>query len=269
MGKARERAKATKAKYQQGRIAIMFDGVSVPEQPDAIAIWQKVQDDVLCKIGKTGCVFEADGFLYKVAAKGKWEKVHPQYAKRSDILVIVSRDSIANLKLPRGSKSEYITRIKAGEGVIPPVGWIHAIVRNEEDGTEGTYWVAPSAFENSKPCSILTQEQIENITAIQESLSDVDNQTLDRWLYNMSCNQHPDWEIGILAKIAVIIEIERQHERTPSELKDIYHALMALSCMPIDNNLQNLLSSFPKAKAIKNLERVVSLWTHPIEFTAD
>lgn len=229
-------------------------------------IWDSVESAVLNRLGNSSsAVFDVEGHTFLLMHKTQWESIEQfsHLVGKADFVVHVddsSSDASEKLKASarNNGESKRLDRIKVLPGVVPPPGWIQAIIR-DSDGTENKYWVDPYQLNHGEPTSELTVEQIKAIKSIHHCLSDVDNSPLDVWLYNFSCNEYPDREIGVFALIAKVIEQERPYRRG-NELKDIYHVVVRLSCLGRDNMIGNLLSSMPEAKRIKNLERVVTRW---------
>src|SRR5262245_30605867 len=102
-------------------------------------------------------------------------------------------------------RGDHCRPVEAGP---PPKGWIRANLQ-EADGTLRAVYLDPKSINRKQePRSILTEAQKQQITRLREFFRDHDNRPLREWLYDFSCDEHPDREISIYEAMANVYQAE-------------------------------------------------------------
>ncbi len=115
---------------------------------------------------------------------------------------------------------------------LPPKGHTLAI----RDGEFG--WLPPGVVNKAVPVTILTPEQQERIKKIQWAFKNVDDLPLSTWLYNFSCDQHPEREITLHERLLPIFREEvRKRNCNRKEQIMLYKAMLACTVFRIPAEL--------------------------------
>ncbi len=146
--------------------------------------------------------------------------------------------------------------IPATPDVVPPSGWI--LVREANSGKD--YWVDPKTLKESAPRSELTMDQMDRIRRVALALQEHDSSPVETWFENMRRDQHPEGEILIWEVVVdvYLAELADRPSANAEERKLVYGVLVSASmlteeiCEP-----GKVMSMYPKAKSLPNLERVV------------
>jgi hypothetical protein len=147
--------------------------------------------------------------------------------------------------------------IPATPGTVPPSGWI--LVR--ETGTGKEFWADPKTLKRGPAISELSAEQHRRIERVAAALQEHDASTLAEWLDNMSRDHHPEVEISIWERVASVYEAEvkARPRADQAERHLIYGVLVSASMLPSDRcTAGTILSMFPAAKGLADLERVIN-----------
>jgi hypothetical protein len=146
--------------------------------------------------------------------------------------------------------------IPATSGSIPPPGWI--LVRENTSGQD--YWVDPKTLKANEPTSKLSLEQIERIKVLELALREHDSSSVDEWLTNMRRDRNPEAEIQAWEVIVEVYEMELK-DRPLAHVNErhlVYAVLVSASTLTKEIcDPGKVMSMYPKAKSLPNLERVV------------
>jgi hypothetical protein len=146
--------------------------------------------------------------------------------------------------------------IPAIPGAVPPSGWI--LVREAKTGKD--YWVDPKGLKSSPPSSELTADQIARITRIALALQEHDSSSVDEWLTNMRRDRNPEAEIQTWEELVdvYLAEIADRPTAQAKERQLVYGVMVAASMLTEEMcDPGKVMSMFPKAKSLPNLDRVV------------
>jgi hypothetical protein len=146
--------------------------------------------------------------------------------------------------------------IPATPGVVPPTGWV--LVR--EAGSGKDYWVDPRALKASAPRSELTDDQMGRIRRIALVLQEHDPSPVETWFENMRRDREPEGEIQTWEEIVdvYLAELADRPAAQAEERQLVYGVLVSASMLTEEScDPGKVLSMYPKAKSLQNLERVV------------
>jgi hypothetical protein len=147
--------------------------------------------------------------------------------------------------------------IPATPGAVPPSGWI--LVREANTGKD--YWVDPKTLKESAPRTRLTDEQMDRIRRVGLALQEHDLSSVDEWLTNMRRDQNPEAEIQTWEELVDVYEMELADRPSANqgERHLVYGVLLSASMLPKELcDVGKVLSMYPKAKALSDLQRVVN-----------
>ena len=146
--------------------------------------------------------------------------------------------------------------IPATPDVVPPSGWI--LVRESTTGKD--YWVDATTLKESAPRSQLTDEQMKRIRRVALALQEHDPSPAEKWSENMRRDQQPEGEIQTWEEIVdvYLAELTDRPSAQGDERHLVYGVLVAASMLSEELfDIRKVMSMFPKAKALLNLDRVV------------
>jgi len=146
--------------------------------------------------------------------------------------------------------------IPATPEAVPPSGWI--LVKEANTGND--YWVDPKTLKVNAPRTQLTDEQMNRIRRVSLSLQEHDSSSVDEWLTNMRRDRNPEAEIRTWEELVDVYEMELADR--PSSQKEerhlVYGVLVSVSTLTEELcESGKVLSMYPKAKSLPNLDRVV------------
>jgi hypothetical protein len=120
--------------------------------------------------------------------------------------------------------------------------------------------VDPKTLKRGSPVSQLSPEQQDRIRRIASVLQEHDSSSVEEWLDDMSCDHHPEGEIRRWEDMVKVYEAELllRPKADYTERRLLYGVLVSATGLP--GGLctpEKVLSSFPAAKGLIDLERVV------------
>ena len=146
--------------------------------------------------------------------------------------------------------------IPATPGEVPLSGWI--LVREASIGKD--YWVDPKTVKASGPRSELTDGQMDRIRRIALTLQEHDPSPVERWFENMRRDQVPEGEIQTWEEIVDVYQAELA-DRPSAQAEErhlVYGVLVSASMLTKEMCYPGtVMSMYPKAKRLPNLDRVV------------
>jgi hypothetical protein len=146
--------------------------------------------------------------------------------------------------------------IPASPGVVPPTGWI--LVREANTGTD--YWVDPKTLKESAPRSQLTDEQRDRIRRVALALQEHDPSPVEKWFENMRRDQQPEGEIQTWEEIVDVYLAElSDRPSAQAEERHLLYGVLVSASMLTEELCESgaVMSMYPKAKSLLNLDRVV------------
>lgn len=119
----------------------------------------------------------------------------------------------------------------------------------------------PKTLKVSAPRNQLTDEQMDRIRRVALALQEHDSSSLDEWINNMRRDRNPEAEIQTWEELVDVYEMELADRPSAQEEERhlVYGVLVSVStlteelCEP-----GKVLSMYPKAKSLPNLDRVVN-----------
>jgi hypothetical protein len=146
--------------------------------------------------------------------------------------------------------------IPATPDTVPPSGWI--LIR--ENTTGQNFWVDPKTLKRGSPVSELSPEQQNRIRRIALALQEHDPSPVETWFENMRRDQYPEGEIKTWEEIVdvYLAELGDRPSAQAEERQLVYGVLVAASMLTKELcELGKVMSMYPKAKSLPNLDRVV------------
>jgi hypothetical protein len=147
--------------------------------------------------------------------------------------------------------------IPAPPDTVPPSGWIP--VREASTGKD--YWVDPKSVKANAHRSELTDEQMDRIRRIAFALKEHDPTPVEKWFENMRRDQVPEGEIETWEAIVdvYLAELADRPSAQAEERHLIYGVLVSASMLTKEMcDPGTVMSMYPKAKKLPNLDRVVN-----------
>jgi len=148
-------------------------------------------------------------------------------------------------------------------GSSPPPGWIMVQISDQ------VFWVDPKTLHKGEPVSQLSPEQEDRIRRIYSVLQGHSSEPVEKWLDNFRRDHHPEGEIRMWEIVAKVYEAELllRPKANRKERHLLYGVLVTAANTPDKQaKVGVIMSSFPAAKGLANLERVIE---HYSELRAD
>jgi hypothetical protein len=146
--------------------------------------------------------------------------------------------------------------IPATPDTVPPSGWI--LIRETKTGKD--YWVDPKTLNASAPRSELTDEQMDRIRRVALALQEHDPSPVEQWFENVRWDQLPEGEIQTWEEIVdvYLAELADRPSANAEQRHLIYSVLVSASMLTKEMcEPGTVMSMYPKAKKLPNLDRVV------------
>lgn len=146
--------------------------------------------------------------------------------------------------------------IPATPDTVPPSGWI--LVREQDSGKD--YWIDPKSLSQSAPRSELTVEQMARVQHIAKVFQEHDPSPLEMWYDNMQRDQNPEVEIQTWEQILTVYlaELHDRPDANRDQRRLLFGVLLTASMLSLETfRAGNVMSMYPQAKSLPNLERVV------------